>query len=125
MTLHDLSASDNLDNAGSQSFNNEIKLLEVIRNNPIKPQTIKMRTNFVINMIHTSIVLALVPADESEWNKLAQLFDAIDSVKSLDYKLTPHITLAYYNFNGFDAGSVQKLKEVVRLLNKESFERIS
>ena len=122
MTLHDLSASDNLDNAGSQSFNNEIKLLEVLRNNPIKPQTIEMRTNFVINMIHTSIVLALVPADESEWNKLAQLFDAIDSVKRLDYKLTPHITLAYYNFNGFDAGTVQKLKEVVRLLNKESFE---
>ena len=36
--------------------------------------------------------------------------------------MTPHITLAYFNYDGFDAGSVQNLREVVNELNKESFE---
>lgn len=123
MTLHDLSASDNLDKTAPEVFNNEIKLLQVIGDNPIKKQTIKMKTNYVINMIHTSLVLALCPADEKEWEKLARLYDLINQVKLCGYPfLTPHITLAYYNYNGFDVCSVQKLKEVVKELNKESFE---
>lgn len=123
MTLHDLSASDNLDSISSEVFQNEIKLLQILKANPQKPQTIKMKTNFVINMVSTSMVLALVPADEAEWNKLQILYDLINGVKVCPYPyLTPHITLAYFNYNGFDAGYVQKLKEVVNELNKESFE---
>lgn len=41
MTLHDLSASDNLDSISSEVFNNEIKLLQILKDNPQKPQTIK------------------------------------------------------------------------------------
>lgn len=122
MTLHDLSASENISTAGEQTFFNELKLLDTIRKNPIKPQTIKMRTNYVVNILNISLVLALVPADENEWNKLAELYDLIDTVRKCDHQLTPHITLAYYNYNGFDVASVQRLKELVRQLNKESFE---
>ncbi|MCI7211183.1 MAG: hypothetical protein SOT80_09640 [Candidatus Pseudoruminococcus sp.] len=123
MTLHDLSASDNLDSIMPEVFYNEIKLLQIIIDYPQNPQTIRMKTNFVINMVSTSLVLALVPADEAEWDKLQTLYDLINEVKICPYPyLTPHITLAYFNYNGFDAGSVQKLKEVVNELNKESFE---
>lgn len=123
MTLHDLSASYNLDSISSGVFQNEIKLLQIIKDNPQKPQTIKMKTNFVINMVSTSLVLALVPADEAEWDKLQTFYDLINEVKICPYPyLTPHITLAYFNYNGFDECSVQKLKEVVNEVNKESFE---
>lgn len=39
-------------------------------------------------------------------------------LKKLNYPLTPHITLAYYNVNGFDVDSVDKLKNIVRELNE-------
>lgn len=123
MTLHDLSAADKLDSVAAEVFDNEIKLANVLKENPVKPQTIKMRTNYVINMIHTSLVLALYPADENEWNKLQNLYDLIDKVRVCPYPyLTPHITLAYYNYNGFDVNSVYRLKEIVKELNKQSFE---
>ena len=69
-----------------------------------------MKTNYVINMIHTSLVLALCPAVEKEWDNLARLYDLINQVKVCGYPyLTPHITLAYYNYNGFDVCSVQMI----------------
>ncbi len=94
MTLHDLSASDNLDSITSEVFYNEIRLLQIMKDHPHKPQTIRMKTNFVINMVSTSLVLALVPADEAEWNKLQTLYDLINEVMICPYPyLTPHITL--------------------------------
>lgn len=94
MTLHDLSASDNLDSITSEVFYNEIKLFQIMKYHPHKPQTIRMKTNFVINMVSTSLVLALVPADEAEWDKLQTLYDLINEVKICPYPyLTPHITL--------------------------------
>lgn len=123
MTLHDLSASDKLENISSEVFNNEIKLLQVLKGNPVKSQTIKMKTNFIINMVSTSLVLALVPDDEEEWNKLQGLYDMVNKVKVCSYPyLTPHITLAYFNHNGFDKNFTQRLKTIVAELNKQSFD---
>ena len=34
--------------------------------------------------------------------------------------LTPHITLAYFNYNGFDQKSADKLRALVFELNKKS-----
>lgn len=122
MTLHDLSASDALENVAAEVFDNEVKLLHVLRENPQKPMTIKMKTNFIINMVSTSLVLALKPENETEWNKLQRLYDLIDQVKVCKYPyLTPHITLAYFNCNGFDEKSADKLKSAVLELNKNSF----
>lgn len=123
MTLHDLSASDKLENVASEAFDNEVKLLRVLKDNPQKPVTIKMKTNFIINMVSTSLVLALVPENEAEWNKLQQLYDLINQVKVCPYPfLTPHITLAYFNYNGFDASSADKLKAKVYELNQNRFD---
>ena len=123
MTLHDLSASDTLEKVATEVFDNEIDLLRVLHNNPPDSQTIRMKTNFIINMVNTSLVLALVPADEREWDKLQALYSLIDQVRVCPYPyLTPHITLAYFNYEGFREESAEKLKEAVRLLNKKRFE---
>ncbi|MDE7390739.1 MAG: hypothetical protein K2M82_07355 [Lachnospiraceae bacterium] len=123
MTLHDLSASDNLDNISIEVFCNEIKLLSLLKLNPITTQKIKMKTNFVINMVNTSLVLALIPTDEGEWDKLQSLYTLIDEVKVCPYPyLTPHITLTYFNREGFDKNSSDKLKEKVAELNRQSFD---
>ena len=68
MTLHDLSASDCLENVSSEVFHNEVRLLQVLNDNPQKSRTIKMKTNFIVNMVSTSLVLTLVPENEKEWN---------------------------------------------------------
>lgn len=122
MTLHDLSASDDLSAVSAEVFGNEVDLLRVIKENPPEPRLIKMKTNFIVNMVSTSLVLALVPADEAEWNKLQELYDLIDKVRVCPYPfLTPHITLAYFNHNGFDERSARKLKAAVYELNKNGF----
>ncbi len=123
MTLHDLSASENLETISCELFHNEVQLLQYLSQEPCKSQTIKMKMNYIVNMVNTSIVLALVPADKNEWNKLQKLYAFINKVKVCPYPyLTPHITLAYFNYNGFSTTSAEKLKEVVKDLNTKSLD---
>ncbi|MBQ1991986.1 MAG: hypothetical protein II233_04355 [Clostridia bacterium] len=46
-----------------------------------------------------------------------ELYYLFDDVKKLDYPLTPHITLGYYNINGFDTTSARRLEDIVQELN--------
>lgn len=125
MTLHDLSASSDLGRISQDVFMNEIKLSLVLGRRPIKDRTIKMAANYIVNMVNTSLVLALVPADEKEWNKLQFLYDLINQVRLCPYPyLTPHITLAYYNSSGFNADAALALKDKVRELNRSSFSAV-
>ena len=67
--------------------------------------------------------MLLTPADETEWNKLQRLYTLIDKVNIRPYPfLTPHITLAYFNRNGFDSSSADKLRNAVRMLNYEEMD---
>ena len=50
------------------------------------------------------------------------IYRIFDGVRTLDYKLTPHVTLGYYNINGFNVSSVWKLENLVNELNKDEFE---
>ena len=83
MTLHDLSSSGDLGSVSSDVFLNELKMLQISEERPIQPQRIRMKTNFVINMVSTSLVLALVPADEGEWNKLQEIYDRLGGLLGL------------------------------------------
>ena len=69
-------------------------------------------------MVNTSLVLGLYPADEEEYEKLMKLYSLFDEVKELGYPLTPHITLAYYNVNGFSVESARKLEKVIADLSE-------
>lgn len=121
MTLHDLSSSFRLEEVASELFANEIKLLQTIREQPIPAQTIRMKSNYIFNCVDTSLVLALRPENAGEWHKLQKLYETIEQVKACPYPLTPHVTIAYYNYNGFSAAAAEKLSSVVYELNRQDF----
>ena len=123
VTLHDLSNSPVLRNVAEELFENELRVIEKKRE--IQQQektTLKMRSRYIFNMVDTSLVLGLYPADESVYCRLMKLYSIFDDVKSLNYPFTPHITLAYYNVNGFSSESARILESTVNRLNDNSFE---
>lgn len=122
MTLHDLSSSPVLHDVEAEVSENERKLREILKDRPIFPQTIRMQTNNVSNSMHISLVMALKPTDEHEYEKLMKLYELFDEVRDLKRPLVPHITLAYYNQYGFSEQLVSELKNLVKELNKQSFE---
>lgn len=85
-------------------------------------EKIKMKAKFIFNMVNTSLVLGLYPINEAEFNKLMKLYTLIDDVKKLGYPLTPHITLGYYNVNGFSVDSARKLETIVKEINTNESE---
>ena len=116
MTLHDLCNSETLEEVAAELFANEQKVREKCTEMTV-PASIKMKSKYIFNMVNTSLVLGLYPADEAEYKKLMELYYMFDDVKRLDYPLTPHITLAYYNVHGFSNTSAKKLEELVCQLN--------
>lgn len=120
MTLHDLSNSPVLENIAVELFENELKAVK--KAEKISKQRIRMKSKYIFNMVGTSLVLGLYPVDEEEYIKLMELYYLFDDVKKLNYPLTPHITLGYYNVHGFDTTSSRKLESIVKELNENEVE---
>lgn len=120
MTLHDLSNSPVLEDIAVELFHNEIKVLK--QSEKIAMRKIKMKSKYIFNMVNTSLVMGLYPTDEEEYNKLMYLYYLFDDVKKLGYPLTPHITLGYYNVNGFSVESARKLENIVKELNAQEMQ---
>lgn len=99
---------------------NELNVAKISKQIPM--QTIKMRSKSIFNMVNTSLVLGLYPVNEEEYGKLMQLYYLFDDVKKLDYPFTPHITLAYYNVDGFDREVAKRLEGIVNELNAKVIE---
>lgn len=116
MTLHDLSSSGSLTNVVADVFVNELKVREKIKELQLV-DTIRMKSKYIFNMADTSLVLGLLPVDAAEHEKLRELYQIFDEVKKLDYPLTPHVTLAYFNRLGFGAEAAKKLEQLVCELN--------
>lgn len=115
MTLHDLSNSPVLQNVATEVFENELKVVEIMKQ--IEPQKIRMKSKYIFNMVGTSMVLGLYPASEEDYVKLMELYEMFNAVKCLNYGLTPHITLGYYNVHGFSTELARKLEALVYELN--------
>ncbi len=123
VTLHDLSNAPVLRDVAEELFENELKVIEKM--SEIQKQEnvkIKMKSKYIFNMVDTSLVLGLYPANEDEYRRLMDLYLIFDSVKKLSYPFTPHITLAYYNVDGFDLQAARRLEAVVNMLNKNEIE---
>ncbi len=120
MTLHDLSNSPVLEDVASKLFHNELKAVKIAEK--ITDQKIKMKSKYIFNMVNTSLVMGLYPKSEEEYNKLMDLYCLFDDVKKLGYPLTPHITLGYYNVDGFSVESARKLENIVKELNANEME---
>lgn len=122
MTLHDLSSAEKIEDVKAEVEENEKRIRELLKTNPIFPQTIRMTTNNIYNSCHISLVMGLKPADRYEYEKLLKIYELFDKVRDLKRPLVPHITLGYYNQYGFDEDLVRKLKKLVKELNQQSFE---
>ena len=123
VTLHDLSNAPVLRDVAEELFENELKVIEKMREIPKQEnEKIKMKSKYIFNMVNTSLVLGLYPADEGEYRRLMDLYFPFDAVKELSYPFTPHITLAYYSVDGFDLQSAGRLEDTVNMLNKNEME---
>ncbi|MCH5269532.1 MAG: hypothetical protein J1E83_02170 [Lachnospiraceae bacterium] len=121
MTLHDLSNASALQDVASDFCQNELKILKKTKEIDSNKR-IKMKSTYIFNMCDISLVLGLYPINEQEYNALMNLYYMFDDVKKLNYPFTPHITLAYYNRNGFDIVSARKLESIVSKFNKNQME---
>lgn len=121
MTLHDLSNASVLQDVASDFFQNEHKVVAIAKE-IYNYKKIKMRSTYIFNMCDISLVLGLYPVNEQEYNALMNLYCMFDDVRKLSYPFTPHITLAYYNRNGFDIGSARKLENIVSKFNQDQME---
>lgn len=93
MTLHDLANGECLWQKDSMAA----RASEILAGIRRKPKVIiPMKAVCTFNMVSTSIVLLLEPADHRAWQQLDELYEQFQLVRQLPYALTPHITLAYF-----------------------------
>lgn len=119
MTLHDL-VNGPADQHGLDARMQEVEeqaaaLLSGWKHQP----PLVMKTTWLFNMVNTSIVLGLAPADEDSWNRLDRMYTELESVAHLGYALTPHITMAYFRPGKYSQEQVQKLSAVLRKVDMD------
>ena len=118
MTLHDLANCAIFSDVAEELSANQTKIAEKMAEfEKFKGTAIRLKGKFIFNMVNTSLVLGLYPIDEPNHRVLTQMYSVLDGVKKLSYPLTPHITLAYYNVNGFDACAASALQDTVERMN--------
>lgn len=80
---------------------------------------LRMKTTWLFNMVNTSVVLGLKPADEESWRRLDEMYTALEDVVRLGYALTPHITMAYFLPGTYTLEQVQRLSAALRSVELE------
>lgn len=110
MTLHDLvsgpARTDALVQDMARVQSQVLPLLRAWRKEP----ALRMRATRIFNLVHTSVVLGLAPAEEESWRQLERMYQALEAVVPLGYGLTPHITLAYYRPGSYSAPDAARLR---------------
>ncbi len=114
MTLHDL-ANGMPDQTGLKE-----RMAEVEKQaRPIITQwkndgPLSMKATWLFNMVNTSIVLGLAPADEESRQRLSEMYTRLESVVSLGYALTPHITMAYFKPGTYGPEQAGRLSAAIK-----------
>ena len=80
---------------------------------------LRMETTWLFNMVNTSIVLGLKPADEESWRRLDEMYTTLEDVVHLGYALTPHITVGYFLPGTYTPEQVQRLSLALRNVDME------
>ena len=124
MTLHDLAngTPDQPGLADYMAYTRE-KAKEILPRWKDFPP-LRMNGTWLFNMVSTSIVLGLVPADEDSWRRLDEMYTALESVVNLGYALTPHITMAYFRPGTYSQERVRQLSAALRPVDLEITLRI-
>lgn len=80
---------------------------------------LRMKTTWMFNMAHTSIVLGLQPTDNDGWRRLEEMYCALEAVRPLGYAMTPHITLGYFRPGAYSQEEISPLRNVLRNVDME------
>lgn len=116
MTLHDLANGDTL----GQREEMAARASEILASIRQEPKTgIPMKAVCTFNMVNTSVVLLLEPADHRAWQQLDDLYWQFQQVHTLPYALTPHITLAYFRPGCYGPGETDILRKALRQVSLE------
>lgn len=117
MTLHDLvNAPELTDDLKCRMLESEVKAKSILDQWKGQP-SLRMKTTWLFNMVNTSIVLGLAPADEDSWHRLDEMYAALESVVHLGYALTPHITMAYFKPGNYTQYDLNYLSQALRPVN--------
>lgn len=109
MTLHDL-ANGRPNQPGLEKWMQQTKeKAQQILNGFTSFQPLEMKGTWLFNMVNTSIVLGLSPADVETSRQLTQMYAALEQVRPLGYALTPHITIAYFRPGRYPQAYVRRL----------------
>ena len=119
-TLHDLSSGGDSAALAAQMEQNYWKaqqILDAIRPEDMPP--VRVKAVSVFNMVNTSVVLGLEPADETSCRRLMELYERFQDVVRLVYPLTLHITIAYFRPGIYSDGQRQNLAGMFSGLNRD------
>lgn len=120
MTLHDLSNDGNGDEFERKMEQNRQDTARILRLVKMEAsENIHINTVGVFNMVSTSVVLGLEQADEFSCTRLMELYERLQTVVSLDYPLTLHITLGYYRPGVYSSEQRRRLQGTFARLNRE------
>lgn len=121
ITLHDLCSGWPSEELWHQSQQNLTAVMPVLSGFQRKyASLLHVRPVAVFNMMNTSIVLGLEPADESSCKCLMEMYENLQLVKALPYPLTIHITLAYFKPGVYDKNTVCRLKNGMKKINDKN-----
>lgn len=118
ITLHDLCNNNDYFNIRDEMTSNESKLLSLIDSEGIQDDKIRFVSGKIINMVNTSLVYTVIPKNEHEYKKIANLYELVDKVKELPYFFTPHITLYYFSTRNKNENE----RKILNKYNSEKFE---
>ncbi|MFR3289000.1 MAG: hypothetical protein ACLTSG_01125 [Lachnospiraceae bacterium] len=113
MTLHDLVSHPELTGELLRRMEEARTLVEPLLERWRCGPPLRMRATCLFNMVNTSVVLGLAPADGESWRRLDGMYEALEEHFRLGYALTPHVTLAYYANNICTGGMLQPLREAL------------
>lgn len=75
---------------------------------------LSMKATQLFNMVNTSIVLGLAPADDESRRRLSDMHARLESVTALGYALTSHITMAYFKPGTYNPEQVRGLSAALK-----------
>lgn len=78
---------------------------------------IHMHATWMFNMVDTSIVLGLKPADADSFSRLDAMYCRLENVLPLGYPLCPHITLAYFRPGQYSPRQMEGLCRSLRAVD--------
>ena len=113
MTLHDLVNGPELtDELKFRMQEAEAKVKPVLESWKSKCP-LCLKATWLFNMVNTSIVLGLAPVDEDSWNRLSEMYRAMENIVPLGYAMTPHITIAYLKPGNWSAYDLNFLRQAL------------